>query len=131
MAARSKNIGVYGMKALAGGALMHQAHAALNWAYSRTYLDAVAIGIKNHAELVTNIAWYEGREATEADKIDLHDRQMVFDKEPVCHGCGRCVSRCPQEALILVNGICKWQKQRCIYCGYCIAACPWFCISFC
>jgi len=131
IAAKKQNIGVYGMKAIGGGALMHQAKSALNWAYSRLYLDSVAVGIKDHAELVTNIAWCEGREATESSKIELYNRQMVFDKDPVCHGCGSCVARCPQGAIKLINGMCQWQKQKCLYCGYCIAACPWFCISFC
>lgn len=129
--AKMRNIGVYGMKAIAGGALMNQARAALTWAYRRPYLDAVAVGIKTHAELVTNIAWCEGREAIESSQIELKNRQMVFDKDPTCHGCGKCVARCPQGALELLDGTCKWQQQKCIYCGYCIAACPWFCISFC
>ncbi len=131
-AAKANGKGVYGMKALAGGGLMHQAKEALTWAWQRPELDAVAVGCRDMAELVTNIGWLEGRAPREARLIRRIDRNMVFDKEPRCHGCGLCVEQCPHAALYLAeDGLVAWDKSRCIYCGYCIAACPWFCISFC
>ena len=130
--AKAKGKGVYGMKALAGGGLMHQAREALAWAYQRPELDAVAVGCRDMAELITDIGWLEGQDPPEARRIRRIDRHMVFDKEPRCHGCGLCVERCPHKALYLAeDGLVAWDKSRCIYCGYCIAACPWFCISFC
>ncbi len=130
--ARQHGKGVYGMKAIAGGGLMHEARSALNWAFSRDELDAVAVGCKDVAELATDLAWIEGREAAEAAQVRLLDRNIVFDKEPRCHGCRRCIMRCPAGAMRLGDdGLAEWQKQQCLYCGYCIAACPWFCIAFC
>lgn len=131
-AAQQAGKGVYGMKAIAGGGLMHEAKKALRWAYQRPELDAVAIGFKDQAELITDIGWINGEDPPEAQKVALLDRNMVFDKEPSCHGCGRCIKRCSTGALYLgEDNLVAWDKSKCLYCGYCIAACPWFCISFC
>lgn len=123
--------GVYTMKAIGGGALMHEARAALTWAFTQEEADAVAVGMKDMAELITNVSWLEGRDAAEAAQVNMLPRNMAFDKEPACHKCGACIERCPQQALYAtVDGV-GWHKERCLFCGYCIAACPWFCISFC
>lgn len=130
--AKANGKGVYSMKAIAGGALMQQAKEALKWAFAKDELDAVAIGFKDKAELATNIGWYHGEEPAEAKDVRLLDRNMAFDKDPVCHGCGKCIEKCSSEAISLSEEkILVWDKEKCIYCGYCIAACPWFCISFC
>ncbi len=129
--AKQNGKGVYSMKAIAGGALMHQAKAALTWAFAQKDVDSVAIGFKDRAELITNIGWYHGEEPAEAEQVKLLDRKMAFDKDPSCHGCGRCAGKCSSGALSLTGQQVIWQKDKCIYCGYCIAACPWFCISFC
>ncbi|MDO4733554.1 MAG: aldo/keto reductase [Bacillota bacterium] len=124
--------GIFSMKALGGGALMHQARQALEWAFSQQALDAVAVGCKDSRELRTNLGWFEGREPEEAASLPLLDRNIAFDKEPRCHGCGACVERCAAGAMrIGEDGSAQWEKEKCIYCGYCIAACPWFCLSFC
>lgn len=130
--ARENGKGVYGMKAIAGGALMHQAREALEWAFAQENLDAVAIGFKDQAELVTNIGWYDGKDLPEAAQVKLLDRNIAFDKDPVCHSCGKCIAKCSSQALYFdEEQLVAWQKDKCIYCGYCIAACPWFCLSFC
>ncbi|MEG1537673.1 MAG: aldo/keto reductase, partial [Clostridiales bacterium] len=122
--------GVYAMKAIGGGALMQDAKAALKWAFSIDYLSGIAIGCKDLAELDTDIAWLEGRESPSAGQVLLLQRNLVFDKEPRCHGCGRCVARCAQGALILdAQNQAIWQKDLCLFCGYCIGECPWFCLS--
>lgn len=130
--AKANGKGVYTMKALGGGALMHQARQALLWAFSQPEADAVAVGCKDQAELLTNIGWLRGQEPPQAAQVRLLERRMVFDKEPRCHGCGRCVERCHSGAMTLdEQGEACWQQSKCLYCGYCIAACPWFCLSFC
>ena len=124
--------GIFSMKALGGGALMHQAQEALAWAFSQPELDAVAVGSKDLNELRTNLGWLEGREPKEAALLHLLDRNIAFDKEPRCHGCGACVRRCAAGAMTIgEDGTAQWNKEKCIYCGYCIAACPWLCLSFC
>ena len=131
-AAKAAGKGVYSMKAIAGGGLMHQAKEAICWAYQQPEVDAVAIGFRDRAELITDIGWLNGEEPAEAQEVALIDRNMTFDKEPSCHGCGLCIKRCSTGALYLGDdNLVAWDKSKCLYCGYCIAACPWFCISFC
>lgn len=130
--AKAAGKGIYTMKAIAGGALMHQAKLALQWAFAQPDVDAVAVGCKDEAELLTNLGWLAGEDPPQAAQVKKLDRNMAFDKEPRCHGCGRCVSRCAAGALTLgADRQAVWEKARCLYCGYCIAACPWFCLSFC
>lgn len=123
---------VYGMKAIGGGALMNTAKESLLWAFSESGTDAFAVGCKDSCELKTNIGWIEGREVPEAAHVKKLDRNIVFDKDPYCHGCGLCVAKCASGAMTLgEDGTAQWDKSKCVYCGYCIGACPWFCISFC
>ncbi len=41
-----------------------------------------------------------------------------------CTGFGNCVKACPFDAIHVVNGIAKVDKDRCKACGKCVAACP-------
>lgn len=41
-----------------------------------------------------------------------------------CLGYGSCMSACPQNAIIIVNGVAKVQSHLCIGCAKCISACP-------
>ena len=41
-----------------------------------------------------------------------------------CLGYGNCVSACPFDAIHIVNGIAKVDKEKCKACGKCVAACP-------
>ena len=129
--ARANGKGIYTMKAIGGGALMREAKEAVTWAFAQEEADAVAVGIKDEAELFTNIAWLEGREAEQAELIELLPRSIACDKTPGCAKCGACLRRCPQQALALGADGVEWSRERCLFCGYCIAACPWFCLSFC
>ncbi len=131
LAAKAAGKGVYGMKALGGGALINRAESALKWAFNQNIVDVWAIGMKDLAELSTNLAWYNGLVATQQDQVLAIDRNLAFESEPTCRKCGACLKRCAQEALFFKDDTIGWHKQKCLYCGYCIAACPWFCISFC
>ncbi len=41
-----------------------------------------------------------------------------------CFGFGTCVKACPFDAIHIVNGIAKVDKNACKACGKCVAACP-------
>lgn len=125
--AKANGKGVYTMKALGGGSLMKQARKALLWAFEQELPDAVAVGCKDEAELITNLGWLRGEDPPQAEKCSQLPRQLVFDD---CQGCGACVERCANGALTIdANGV-SWHKEKCLFCGYCAAACPGFCISF-
>lgn len=126
-AAKNNGKGVYTMKAIGGGSLMKQAKQALLWAFQQELPDAIAVGCKDEAELLTNLGWLRGEEPPEAEQCRLLPRKLVFDD---CKSCGACVRRCANGALTLEKEGVRWHEERCLFCGYCAAACPWFCISF-
>ena len=41
-----------------------------------------------------------------------------------CTGYGNCVKACPFDAIHIVNGVAKVDKEACKACGKCVAACP-------
>lgn len=41
-----------------------------------------------------------------------------------CLGYGNCVKACPFDAIHIVNGIARVDKEKCKACGKCVAACP-------
>lgn len=41
-----------------------------------------------------------------------------------CSGCGRCLKRCPMQALSLADGAARVDPDRCIGCGLCATTCP-------
>ncbi len=48
---------------------------------------------------------------------------VTLDKS-ICHGCTRCVKRCPTEAIRVHDGVAHILAERCIDCGECIRQCP-------
>jgi NAD-dependent dihydropyrimidine dehydrogenase PreA subunit len=43
--------------------------------------------------------------------------------EQACEGCGKCVRKCPFDALSLEKGVCSVNQAACMGCGVCEAAC--------
>ena len=43
-----------------------------------------------------------------------------FHVDDQCVGCGKCVERCPVEAMVMENGRPKWVKDKCALCMACI-----------
>ena len=125
--AKANGKGVYTMKAIGGGSLMKQAKMALTWAFDQELPDAVAVGCKDEAELLTNLGWLRGEDPPQAELCRQLPRRLVFDD---CKACGACVKRCANGALTFDEDGVHWHKEKCLYCGYCAAACPDFCISF-
>ncbi len=128
-AARAQGRGIYAMKALGGGHFYEDARAALAYAGGLRAVDAVAVGVKNEAELRVDIAWLLGQEAEPHLVKDLQATPRQLFIEWWCQACGRCVERCPFGALELGEETVRVNPERCLLCGYCAGACPHFCIK--
>ncbi len=122
--------GVYLMKALGGGHLLHEAELALKYAFGQEYAAAVAVGMQTRSEIDYNVR-LASRLAVTAElraAAARHDRQLHI--EDWCDGCGLCVDACPQDALCLGDdGKIQVQHEDCLLCGYCAGVCPYFCLK--
>ncbi|HEY7746630.1 MAG TPA: 4Fe-4S binding protein [Desulfuromonadales bacterium] len=54
--------------------------------------------------------------------------KIVVDPR-LCRGSGECVKACPQQAIVLSDGIAVIDEGRCDLDGICIPACPYGAIS--
>lgn len=125
-AAAAGGKGVYAMKALAGGHLVEEIPAAIEYVRGLTGISAVAVGMVDRAELLYNIELFEqGRVSPEraAAATKKRKRLIVLD---FCRRCGTCVRTCPNQALTLGEKKAQVDPDRCILCGYCNPVCPEF-----
>jgi ferredoxin len=126
--------GVYLMKALGGGHLLHQAEQALSYAFGQECATSVAVGMQTRAEIDCNVALACGMPVPErlraatARPGALGARRLHI--EDWCEGCGQCAEICPQGALSLgADGRIHVVESSCLLCGYCAGVCPYFCIK--
>ena len=127
--ARLKGKGIYAMKALGGGNLNREAHAAFRYVAQNSKIDSMAVGMKSRAEIDLNIAWMEGRRdpVLEAE-VQTQDKHLLI--ESWCEGCGTCLEHCRYGALRLTpEGVLEVKAEDCLLCGYCARFCPNFCIK--
>ncbi|WP_291317129.1 aldo/keto reductase [Desulfuromonas sp.] len=121
--------GVYAMKALAGGNLISEALASLDYVRGLPGVDGVAVGMLSEAEIEANLALFADQEPDVALWEELSKRRRrlrIMDR--FCKGCGACVPACTNDALVIEDGKARVLEEKCILCGYCAAACPEFII---
>ncbi|MBP7732717.1 MAG: aldo/keto reductase [Caldisericia bacterium] len=116
--------GVYLMKVLGGGKLLHRAREALEYAIKYPFAHSVAVGIKHIDELEWNVALFEGREPEKP--INAVPRKMLVSFW--CEGCGVCAQVCPQHAIEVADGKAHIDHEKCIVCTYCTGHCPLHCL---
>lgn len=121
--------GIYGMKPIGGGNLMAEAIDSLNWAFERSQLHSVAVGMQSIAEIETNVAIARGKNPPIEYLNQLKTKQRRLHLEEYCEGCGRCVDKCSHHALQLLNNRAVVNQAKCVLCGYCGAVCPNFSIK--
>jgi len=127
--AASLGLGVYAMKALAGGHLGREAAAAIAYVRGLAGVAAVAIGIQSEEELLVDLAHCldvtPPAEALAA--VSTHPRRLLV--EPWCTGCGDCLPSCPFGLLTVEDGRAGVRGGDCLLCGYCAAACVNLCLK--
>jgi len=121
--------GIYAMKALAGGNLIPDARASLDFVRRLPGVHALAIGMLSVAEVEANLALMADGSADAAVWEQLQSRRRRLRiMERFCKGCGLCLAACTNNALTLDSGVATVDDQACILCGYCAEACPEFLI---
>jgi len=120
--------GIYAMKVLAGGNLIHQLEEAVNWVRNIEGMDAVSMGVVSEAELLYNLSVFNQEEQAEKPPAPAARTKKLFIFHKVCIGCGNCVEMCPNGALSLVEEKARVEHEQCILCGYCSPVCPKFAI---
>ncbi|MEA3454772.1 MAG: aldo/keto reductase [Candidatus Caldatribacteriota bacterium] len=120
--------GIYAMKALAGGRLIGELEASINYVRDIKGISSVALGMISEDELELNIKIFNNEEISQElfyKKIKPTKKLFISS---FCKGCGTCVKACPNNALSLENGKAVVDHKLCILCGYCNPVCPEFAI---
>jgi aryl-alcohol dehydrogenase-like predicted oxidoreductase len=115
---------VYAMKPLGGGHLAAHAAESINFLRKLPLCDAIAIGMKDEAEVEMNVAIFEDRPVPEAvaKRVgDVSRKLIVYDR---CIMCGLCIEECDQKAISMGEKKVQVDQSKCILCGYCAAVCP-------
>ncbi|SMB95606.1 Predicted oxidoreductase [Desulfonispora thiosulfatigenes DSM 11270] len=121
--------GIYGMKPIGGGNFLNDAKNAFEWAFNRSELDAIAIGMQSIDEVMVNLSWLKGTTPDSNYLNKLKNKKRKLHIEDYCEGCGACVKRCSHSALVLKNNKAIVDTKKCIMCSYCASVCPLFAIK--
>lgn len=153
----SMGVGIFGMKSLGGGHLSASPEEALRFVLSKSFIDAVAVGMQSREEIDANIRLFSDGSFSAEDREKLKEKHRCLHVEDYCEGCGACVRRCGEHALRLEevtatdeesaydfstefaaeNGITSEKKKlravpdddKCVRCGYCTKVCPVFALK--
>lgn len=122
---------IYAMKALAGGNFVPQREEAFRFVFGQDCIDAAVVGMVTPLEVEWNVRFASGLPIPEelSKKTALHSKSLNI-LETICKGCGECVTHCENQALSVVDGKAKVDRERCILCGYCAPHCEMFAIRF-
>lgn len=126
-----KGIGVYGMKPLGGGNLLHSWKDCMDFVLGLPFIHSIAIGMQSVEEVEMNILRFEGRQIPEQLIESAATRGKRLHIDYWCASCGKCVERCGQGALSIVGGKVAVDGEKCVLCGYCGSACSQFAIKIC
>jgi len=125
-----RNKGVYLMKALGGGSLVRDYHAAMSFVRSRFRLP-IALGMVSRAEVDYNLAYFSGSLPPESVLPEtVIDKKCFQIVEFLCQNCGLCIEACPNQAIgrSAPEAKPKIDPELCLRCGYCVGHCPQFVI---
>jgi predicted aldo/keto reductase-like oxidoreductase len=123
--------GVYSMKPFGGGNLLNSYDECMDFVLGLPYVHSIAVGMQSIEEVKMNICRFEGGKISDELKETITARGKHLHIDYWCEGCGRCIERCGQGALSMVNGKVTVDKEKCVLCGYCGSVCPQFAIKIC
>ncbi len=123
--------GVYSMKPLGGGNLLHSYEECMDFVLNLPFIHSVAIGMQNIDEVEMNVLRFEGEEIPERLIKSAAIREKHIHIDYWCESCGKCIERCGQGALSVVDGKVAADRDKCVLCGYCGSVCPQFAIKIC
>lgn len=121
--------GIYGMKPIGGGNLIHSVEESLDYAIHIDELHSIAVGMQTKEEVIANVLKFNGEKIPDEviKKISKKPRKLHIDDW--CEKCGSCVKHCKHQALQLINDQIVVDRNKCVLCGYCSSYCPQFCIK--
>ena len=128
-AAHSAGIGIFAMKPLGGGHLLRDPRQAFDYLRNQPFIDSVCCGMQSEDEIDVNLRLIAGEAPDEAASARTQRNPRTLMIHDWCLGCGKCVERCRQGALSIVDGKCVCDQSKCVRCGYCAPVCPDFCIK--
>lgn len=127
--AYSAGKGIYGMKPLGGGNLIKSYRESMDFVLNIPYMHSIALGMQSIEEVIMNVCIFENKEVPQEVRSRLETRKRQLHIDWWCEGCGKCVERCKQEALSLVDGKAIVNEEKCVLCSYCASVCPVFAIK--
>lgn len=127
--AKSMGKFIMAMKPYGGGHLLANTREAFDFVNNIKEIDSIAIGMRNRQEVDLNLCYLYGKTAPEELKKSVNNVNRELNIAYWCVGCGKCVKRCKQNALSIVDGKCKVNMEKCVLCSYCASECDDFCIK--
>jgi uncharacterized protein len=118
--------GIYSMKPLGGGNLMKSYNECMKFVLELPFIHSVAIGMQSVEEVIMNICTANNQEIPDDIRNKLRNKKRGLHIDYWCEGCGKCIKKCGQNALEIVEGKAKVISENCVLCGYCAAVCPQF-----
>lgn len=121
--AKAMDKGIIAMKVLGGGNLYARAKECFDYAMKLDCVDTILCGMAAKEEIDANVAYFEGRDYLSAfDALSKTEKRLLI--EDWCVGCGECVKRCANTALLIKDAHAVCDDKKCIRCGYCSSVCP-------
>ena len=105
-AAHSAGIGIFAMKPLGGGHLLRDPRQAFDYLRNQPFIDSVCCGMQSEDEIDVNLRLIAGETPDEAASARTQRNPRTLMIHDWCLGCGKCVERCGQHALSIVDGKC-------------------------
>jgi len=127
--AKKFNKFILSMKPLGGGHLSKNPVESLKYVNSLDFIDSIAVGMRYKEEIDFNFNLLEKDNILEDELYNINKKERKLKIAYWCKGCGRCVEKCNQNALEIVNGKAEVDFEKCTLCSYCVSACEEFCIK--